>query len=303
MDPPNTTTGYGPSSVPRSAIFAGDVSSFLMFKLRFKALQRTKGHLDVLDMKIEAYRAKVEDARTRQQAEEAKKLNTASGVIANDLFERLSASVLSELMKLLGDQVSDGLELWHLLCTKYSPSEDIVLEEGLFENIALKIISSARWHSGRGTLSVFVQGLCEQLDKLKRVKKATDHGLSFDVVQSLVLRAVLESVKGAIQYQHVHSTFYSRQIKSEDFESVTLAAFLVEVRAVDAAAEMSARGAPQAGAKPAKSKAWRDRGRGRGGKPHGGGGGGGPARRCSPPDPSGWAGQRRSSSARPGLGL
>ena len=120
-----------------------------------------------------------------------------------------------------------------------------------------------------------MQGLCEQLDKLKRVKKATDHGLSFNVVQSLVLRAVLESVKGAIQYQHVHSTFYSRQIKSEDFESVTLAAFLVEVRAVDAAAEMSARGAPQAGAKPAKSKAWRDRGRGRGGKPHGGGSGGG----------------------------
>ena len=86
MDPPNTTTGYGPSSVPRSAIFAGDVSSFLMFKLRFKALERTKGHLDVLDMKIEAYRAKVADARTRQQAEETKKLNVASGVIANDLF-------------------------------------------------------------------------------------------------------------------------------------------------------------------------------------------------------------------------
>ena len=107
--------------------------------------------------KIEAYRAKVEDARTRQQAEEVKKLNTASGVIANDLFERLSASVLSELMKLLS--ADHGPELWHLLCTKYSPSEDIVLKEGLFENIALKIISSARWHSGRGTLSVFVQGL------------------------------------------------------------------------------------------------------------------------------------------------
>ena len=217
MATPTASSGYGPSSASRISIFAGDVSSFPTFKLRFHVLMRTKGYWDVLDMGIEKYRAKVLDARSRAQTDELQKLQTIGGVIANDLLERISQSVIHDMSKVLAaDKMSDGLELWHCLCTKYSPSADKVLEEGLFENTALKIINAARWNPSRGSLSSFVQGLCHQLDKLKLAKKYTQ--ASFDVIQSVVLRAVLESVNGVVQYQQVHSSFYSQQVKADDFD-------------------------------------------------------------------------------------
>ena len=88
MATPTASSGYGPSSASRISIFAGDVSSFPTFKLRFHVLMRTKGYWDILDMGIEKYRAKVLEARSRSQTEELQRWQTVGGVIANDLLER-----------------------------------------------------------------------------------------------------------------------------------------------------------------------------------------------------------------------
>ena len=131
-----------------------------MFKTCFEVLIKTKGHSNVLAMGLDEYHRKIEAARLRSQVDGQEDLVATSSFIALELFERISPPVFTALSKLLpADKMSDGKELWHALCTKYSPSDDSVLEEGLCEKIALKIINAAtRWH-GRGPLSVFVQGL------------------------------------------------------------------------------------------------------------------------------------------------
>ncbi|MBS1769415.1 MAG: hypothetical protein JSS77_07115, partial [Acidobacteria bacterium] len=210
-----------------------------MLKLRFESDMKIKGHADMVAYRIEDYRAKIAEGRTRSDKDTVATLLKISGLMTAALLELVATEVLQAIAKVLpADKMSDGFELWHVLCTKYSLSEEKVLEDAQFEKLALGIIRDSMAWNRRSPLSEFLQGLQLQIDRLRVAKKCTDDAV--EVVQALVLRAVLESTAASgPKYQSVHQSFYSQQAKATTIGAVSLAAFYAEVRAIDVAAAMS----------------------------------------------------------------